>query len=98
MPDLNLQMLEEAAAKLASLLDDLVFVGGVTLGLLITDPAAAPIRPTKDIDVIAEIMTYTDYIVFSNRLRQEDFTEDAGEDPITCRWHHGELILEHFHS
>lgn len=30
--------------KLAPFLDEIVFVGGVTLGLLITDKAAAPIR------------------------------------------------------
>jgi hypothetical protein len=37
MPDPNLQMLEDAVRKLASFLDEIVFVGGVTLGLLITD-------------------------------------------------------------
>jgi hypothetical protein len=46
MPDPNLHLLEEAATKLAPILDEIVFVGGVTLGLLITDKAAAPIRST----------------------------------------------------
>jgi len=32
----------------------------VTLGLLITDKAAAPIRGTNNVDVIAEIVTYAD--------------------------------------
>ena len=41
MPDPNLRLLEEAAAKLAPFLGEIVFVGGVTLGLLITDKAAA---------------------------------------------------------
>ena len=57
MPDPNLQMLEDAVRKLASSLDEIVFVGGVTLGLLITDEAPAPIRGTTDIDVIVEIFT-----------------------------------------
>jgi hypothetical protein len=64
----------------------LFFVGGVTLGLLITDEAAAPIRGTNDVDVIAEIITYADYIAFSERLRDANFTEDAGEQALTCRW------------
>jgi hypothetical protein len=50
MPDPNLRLLEEAAKKLAPFLDEIVFVGGVTLGLLITDKAAAPIRSTDDVD------------------------------------------------
>jgi hypothetical protein len=94
MPDPNLRLLEEAATKLAPFLREIVFVGGVTLGLLITDKAAAPIRSTDDVDVIAEILTYVDYIAFSERLRKAQFTEDTGEEPLTCRWFHGKLKLD----
>ena len=94
MPDPNLPLLEDAVRKLAPFLDEIVFVGGVTLGLLITDEAAAPIRGTNDVDVIAEIVTYADYIAFSERLRKAHFTEDAGEKPLTCRWHNGSLTVD----
>jgi len=94
MPDPNLPLLEDAVQKLAPFLGEIVFVGGVTLGLLITDKAAAPIRGTNDVDVIAEIVTYADYIAFSERLREARFTEDAGENPLTCRWHNGALTLD----
>lgn len=94
MPDPNLPMLENAAHRLSPFLSEIVFVGGVTLGLLISDPAAAPIRGTTDVDVIAEIVTYADYIEFSERLRAAGFTEDQGETPITCRWHQGSLTLD----
>lgn len=94
MTDPNLPLLEEAVHKLSPFLNEIVFVGGITLGLLITDQAAAPIRGTNDVDVIAEIVTYADYIAFSERLRNAGFTEDDGEKPLTCRWHHGILILD----
>ena len=94
MPDPNLPLLEDAVHKLAPFLEEIVFVGGITLGLLITDKAAAPIRGTNDVDVIAEIVTYADYIAFSERLREAHFTEDAGENPLTCRWHNGALTLD----
>ena len=94
MPDPNLPLLEEAAWKLAPFLKEIVFVGGVTLGLLITDQAGVPIRGTNDVDVIAEIVTYADYIAFSERLRAANFTEDTGERALTCRWHNGSLILD----
>jgi hypothetical protein len=67
-----------------------MFVGGVTPGLLITDEAAAPVRGTTDIDVIAEIVPYADYIAFSERLREARFTEDTG---LTSRWHNCALTL-----
>jgi hypothetical protein len=94
MLDPNLRLLEEAAIKLAPFLQEIVFVGGVTLGLLITDKAAAPIRSTDDVDVIADIITYSDYIAFSERLREQHFTEDMSEEPLTCRWYHGRLKLD----
>lgn len=91
MPDPNLPMLQDAAGKLAAFLDEIVFVGGITLGLLITDQAAAPIRGTTDVDLIAGIATYADYIAFSERLRRAHFTEDQ---ELTCRWHHDALTLD----
>jgi hypothetical protein len=94
MADPNLRLLEQAAVRLAPFLGEIVFVGGVTLGLLITDPAAAPIRSTNDVDVIAEILTYADYVAFSERLRRAGFQEDSGPEPITCRWFHGKLQLD----
>ncbi len=94
MPDPNLPLLEDAAHKLAPFLEEIVFVGGVTLGLLITDEAAAPIRGTNDVDVIAEIITYADYMAFSERLREANFAEDTGEQALICRWHNGSLVLD----
>jgi hypothetical protein len=48
----NLPLLEEAAAKLKHLLPEVVFVGGSTLDLIVTDQGSAPIRSTYDVDVI----------------------------------------------
>jgi predicted nucleotidyltransferase len=94
MPDPNLALLEDAVRKLTAFLDEIVFVGGITLGLLITDQAAAPIRATNDVDVIAEIVTYAEYIAFSERLREAGFVENDSEAPLTCRWNHGALTLD----
>ena len=91
MSDPNLPLLEDSVRKLAPFLDEIVFVGGATLGLLITDEASAPIRGTTDVDVIAEIVTYAEYIAFSERLREAHFTEDT---ELLCRWHNGALTLD----
>jgi hypothetical protein len=55
MPHPNLELLKFAADLLRPLLPEIVFVGGCATGLLITDPGAAPVRATYDVDVIAEI-------------------------------------------
>jgi hypothetical protein len=48
------EQLEAAAVKFGDLLDRVVFLGGATLGLWITDPAARAPRVTYDVDVVAE--------------------------------------------
>jgi hypothetical protein len=61
----NLELLTEAARLLKPLLGELVFVGGSTTALLVTDKAAAQVRPTYDVDAIAEITSYAAYADFS---------------------------------
>ena len=88
MSDPNLILLESAAERLQSLLGDFVFVGGATLGLLIPDSAAAPVRPTTDVDVIAEVSSYIDYVAISECLRRQGFAEDERPGAPLCRWLH----------
>jgi hypothetical protein len=90
----NLELLTNAAKLLKPMLDDLVFVGGCTTALLITDKAAAEVRPTYDVDAIAEITSYAQYVTFSARLRELGFREDTSEDAPICRWIHGDLKLD----
>jgi hypothetical protein len=90
----NLDLLKRAAAMLQPLLPEIVFVGGCATGLLITDPGAAAVRGTYDVDVITEIASYADYVVFSERLRELGFQEDSREGAPLCRWQYGDLVLD----
>jgi hypothetical protein len=82
----NIELLKEVAKRLGPLLSEVVFVGGCTTGLFITDAAAAEVRPTFDVDVIAEITSYADYATFSERLRALGFREDTSKGAPLCRW------------
>ena len=86
MANRNLKLLVEAAKLLKPILGELVFVGGCTTGLLITDKAAAEVRPTFDVDAIAEITSYLEYARFSEKLRGLGFREDTREGAPLCRW------------
>jgi hypothetical protein len=90
----NLDLLNEAARFLKPLLGELVFVGGSTTALLITDEAAAEVRPTYDVDAIAEIGSFAVYAHFSERLRRCGFTEDTSEGAPICRWRQKKTILD----
>ena len=53
--DPNLAKVEQIAAALGTLREDLVFVGGCCVGLLVSPAKAAQVRSTKDVDLTAPI-------------------------------------------
>jgi hypothetical protein len=85
--DPNYEYLLLIADALGDLRDNVVFVGGCTAGLLLTDSAAEGIRATKDVDAIVEAATLREYYELESRLPALGFVRDADSDVI-CRWRH----------
>ena len=79
MSDPNIDALAVVAQALGELRDEVVFLGGAVLGLLISDEAASPIRPTDDVDLIIEVATRLEYAAFEAKLHAR-----AGSS-LTCR-------------
>ncbi len=94
MPDPNRALFESVVRLLAPVLDELVFVGGCTTGLFVTDPAAAGIRPTKDVDAIVDVASYAEYTALAERLRTLGLAEDTTPGAPLCRWRRGPLIVD----
>ena len=90
----NLQILKTAVELLGPLADDMVFLGGCAIGLLLTDVAAPPIRVTQDVDVITEVASLGDYHRLSDQLRKRGFKEDQSIDAPICRWAAAEVVLD----
>lgn len=61
---MSLDLLETAAAALGGLRSRVVFLGGATVVLWTTDPAARAPRVTYDVDVVAEVITPASYEAF----------------------------------
>jgi predicted nucleotidyltransferase len=91
----NVELLELAASALSDLLPEVVFVGGATVELWITDPGAPPVRPTQDVDIIVEVTTRLAFHEFEAKLRERRFIEDQ-ESGVICRWRHdpSQLLLD----
>jgi hypothetical protein len=92
--DANRAQIVAAAEKLRPMLDQIAFVGGCVTGLLLTDPAAAPVRPTLDVDAIVAIASYEEFTLLEDRLRDLGFHQSLAEDAPICRWLNGNLILD----
>ncbi|MBS1869450.1 MAG: hypothetical protein JSS99_07275 [Actinobacteria bacterium] len=89
---MSIALLELAAAALGELVDEVVFTGGATVGLWITDPAAPEPRPTEDVDVIVEITTRGAFADFEQRMRDRGFHHDQ-LGGVICRWRHADSGL-----
>jgi hypothetical protein len=91
----NLRMLEQAIEHLEQLLGEIVFVGGATVELWVTDEAAPEFRPTADVDVLVEVTTRSQYYRFEERIRRIGFENDEASRVI-CRFKHPEskLVLD----
>jgi hypothetical protein len=81
----NLARLLLAAKKLAPLMDQIAFVGGAVTALLLTDPAAAPVRPTLDIDAIAAVASYAEFTLLERMLNGLGFRHSLQEGGPICR-------------
>ncbi|MFC1812357.1 hypothetical protein ACFL03_06655 [Thermodesulfobacteriota bacterium] len=90
----NLEILENAVHRLGSLANEMVFLGACATGLLLTDPAAPPIRGTLDVDVIVELTSLAEYHRLSEKLRKRGFVEDLSPDAPLCRWKNKGVILD----
>ena len=87
--------LEVAAELLGPILGEVVFVGGATVHLWLTEPGAPPARATEDVDVICEVATRAEYYRLGERLRDRGL-EEAVDEPVLCRWRSADprLVLD----
>ena len=85
---------EETVERIDELADEMVFLGGCATGLLITDDAAPPIRVTRDVDAIVQVVSRADYYQLSEKLRAKGFKEDVSNDAPICRWVAENIILD----
>src|SRR6266702_1441697 len=82
----NIAALVRVVARLGALNDDVVFLGGAVVELLVTEPGAPEPRVTADVDAVVEVTSRLGYYEFADALRRAGFTEDRTPDAPLCRW------------
>lgn len=73
-------------------MDDVVFVGGATVGLFLTDPSSPEARHTLDVDVITPVTSRSAFYTLEERLRAAGFSQPQS-GPI-CRWLIGGVTVD----
>lgn len=90
--DPNLPQLRLIAEALGDLREHLVFVGGAVAGLLVTDPLADPVRPTRDVDAVVNADRAT-FRRVEKAVAQRGFARDV-TSAVICRWVHKDSGLQ----
>jgi len=92
--DPNVAKVELIAQALGELREQVVFVGGCAVGLLLTDPAAASPRVTYDVDLVAEVAALRGYHRLEREFSRRGFERDLRADAPICRWRYQRIEVD----
>jgi predicted nucleotidyltransferase len=84
--DPNIQKVELIAHALGAMRESVVFVGGCSVGMLLTDSAAAAPRVTYDVDLISRVQALPGYHQLERNFDKLGFKRDITPDAPICRW------------
>jgi predicted nucleotidyltransferase len=87
----NIARIKAVYFALEELASEVVFVGGATVSLYSTRPEVET-RPTEDVDIVVEIMHYSQYAAIEEKLRSKGFVNDV-RSGVICRFIiHGVIV------
>ena len=91
----NKELLAKISNELDELLEDVVFVGSITLEYLIDEKIkkAIYLRTTEDVDIVIQVSTKKGFYDFLEKLQQKGFGEDI-QSPTICTMKKGELKID----
>jgi predicted nucleotidyltransferase len=90
----NLVRIKAVNDVLTGLKQEFVFVGGATVSLYASDfNIAGEIRPTDDVDVVVELVSYNGYAALEEKLREIGFKNDVTSGVI-CRYQIQGIIVD----
>jgi len=92
--DANTALLSQIAEALGELRERMVFVGGCATALLISDPAASPVRATQDVDVVVAVHSLPEYQRLAAMLRDRGFRQTLVEGEPPYRWSFAGMKLD----
>jgi len=90
---INREVIRKIASALGEMNEQVVYVGGATVGLYINDPAADDVRPTKDVDISMVIISFGELESIRQKLIRKGFKQSQ-EDNVICRFRYEDIKVD----
>jgi predicted nucleotidyltransferase len=90
---INIVRIKAIQNVLSKLNEPIIFVGGATSSLYVDKDFEEQARPTDDVDIVVEIITYIEYAKLENNLRSLGFANDSASGVI-CRFTYQGIIID----
>jgi hypothetical protein len=95
MNEKDQDLLKIVAQRLGEdLLDEVVFVGGVTTSIYIENDESPNTTPTEDVDLIVNVTSYLGYEEFEKRIGERGFKRKLAESGPICRFFLGDIVVD----
>ncbi|MFZ1678725.1 MAG: hypothetical protein WAT91_15695 [Saprospiraceae bacterium] len=88
----NITRIKAVYNALGNLRDNVVFIGGAIISFY-PDREVMEVRPTDDIDILIEILSYAERSILEEQLRSMGFTHDIASG-IVCRFKIQGIIVD----
>ena len=90
---INRAIIKRIAIALGELNEKVIYVGGATVSLYINDPAAADVRPTKDVDITVKVASMLELENIRETLTKKGFKQSADLNVI-CRFRYDDILVD----
>ena len=90
---INEETIKKVAVALGELNKKVVYVGGAVVSLYADDPSAEDVRPTKDVDIFLEIVSYGKLAKLQEELATKGF-HPAQDEEVMCRFKYDDILLD----
>ena len=86
MANPNLELLIAMARAMGPMCEQVVFVGGCAIGLLVDNAALMDVLPAEDVDAIVEVASLVGYHRLADQLMARGFKQTMADNTPPFRW------------
>lgn len=86
-------VVKKVASALGDLNDHVAYVGGAIVSIYADDPAADDVRPTKDVDIMLRVVSFSELASLQERLAEKGIVPDV-ESKINCRFKYDDVVID----